>query len=194
MTSGENRTVSFTIVTNYDTPHGGAFSQSAYFLRFWLEFDYTNASGTEHLVMKSAGYFSNEVWEEAQREPTAGDEPHYRGSFNFTYLQEVSGQLDGIIPDSSFGLKEPIPIWPFYALVVLMIVSVILALLFYIEEKPGTWPWMEKRWHAFKGKLHQTFRLSRIKKGKGPGPERKERRDMKASGKKDEGSEWEKDL
>lgn len=164
LSSGEERNISFTIVTDYDTPHGGVFSQSTYFLRFWLEFDYTNVTGSAHLVMKSPGYFPNDVWLEAQREPTDADEPYYRGKINITYLQVMTGQVDGIIPDSSFALKDPIPMWPFYALIVLMVVSAVLALLFYIEENPGTWPWMERKWLGLKGKLHQTFRISRTKK------------------------------
>jgi len=160
----KHQNISFTIVTNYDTPHGSAFSQSTYFVRFWLEFDYTNLTGTEHLVMKSPGHFSTEIWDEATRTPEESDEPYYRGTVNLTYLQETTGQVDGILPDSSFALKEHIPAWPFYALIVLMIVSGFLAFMFYIEEKPGTWPWMERRWLGFKGKLVQVFRLSRSKK------------------------------
>lgn len=162
--ASEERNISFTIVTNYDTPHGGAFSQSTYFVRFWLEFDYTNLTSTEHMVMKSPGHFSSEIWTEATRTPEESDEPYYRGTVNITYLEETTGQVDGILPDSSFALKEHIPLWPFYALIVLMILSGFLAFMFYLEEKPGTWPWMERRWLGFKGKLVQVFRLSRLKK------------------------------
>ena len=185
LNSGQESNITFTIVTSTDTPHGGIFSQSTYFMRFLLEFDYTNTSGTVHLVMKSPGYFSEDVWRAALREPTSADEPYYRGGINITYLNETSGPLDGIIPDSSFGLKDPIPMWPFYLLVGVIIVSAILALMFYLEENPGTWPWMEKRWFGFKGKLHQTFRLSRRGKGKGPGVKKGEISDNKEKGQKD---------
>jgi hypothetical protein len=136
-------------------------------MRFLLEFDYTNATVTdEHLVMKSPGYFSEDVWNEATREPTSADLPYYRGEINITYLQAASGQVDGIIPDSSFALKEPIPMWPFYLLIALMVLSAFLALMFYLEENPGKWPWMEARWLGFRGRLAQTFRLTKRRSGK----------------------------
>lgn len=164
LNTSEDRNVTFTIVTSYDTPHGGAFTQSTYFMRLQLEFDYTNLTGTEHLIMKSPGHFSTEVWMEATRTPEESDEPYYRGMVNLTYLREQTGQIDGILPDSSFSLKEQIPVWPFYAVIALMIISGFLAFMFYLEEKPGTWPWMERRWLGFKGKIVQVFRLSRPKK------------------------------
>lgn len=168
--------VSFTIVTRHDTPHGDIFSQSSYFMRFLMEFDYTNSTVTdEHMVMKSPGHFSSEVWEEALREPTTSDLPYYRGEINITYLEVVTGQLDGIIPDSSFALKEPIPMWPFYLLIALAVISGFFALMFYIEENPGTWPWMETRWLGFRSRLSQTFRFTRRgieKRVKGGGKKR----------------------
>jgi hypothetical protein len=158
----EHLNVSFTIVTRHDTLHGDVFSQSSYFMRFLMEFDYTNSTvAGEHMVMKSPGHFSSDVWEEALREPTASDLPYYRGEINITYLATVTGQLDGIIPDSSFALKEPIPLWPFYLLIAVAVISGFLALMFYIEENPGTWPWMETRWLGFRSRLSQTFRFTK---------------------------------
>jgi hypothetical protein len=160
--SDEHLNVSFTIVTRHDTPHGDVFSQSSYFMRFLMEFDYTNSTVVnEHMVMKSPGHFSSEVWEEALREPTTSDLPYYRGEINITYLEAVSGQLDGILPDSSFALKEPIPTWPFYLLIAVAVIAGFLALMFYIEENPGTWPWMETRWLGFRSRMSQTFRFTK---------------------------------
>src|SRR2546426_5566193 len=35
----------FTVQTSQDMPHGSVFAQSAYFVRFWLAFDFNNGTG-----------------------------------------------------------------------------------------------------------------------------------------------------
>ncbi len=127
----------FTIHTQERTAEG------TYFVRFDLDFVY---NGTPR-EMRSRGHFTNWQWENA----TAGDNvaDDAPGNVNLTELG-----IDGIIPDSSFGVKKPIPQWPLYALIFLAIFFVGLAVLFFLEEE-GTYPglnqWMQKQ----RGKFHQ---------------------------------------
>src|SRR5438309_4548337 len=61
--SGSSRSLSFTVLTapdSHDMPHGSIFSQSSYFLRFWLEFD-GNVTGNL-FRMVSPGFFTRAQW------------------------------------------------------------------------------------------------------------------------------------
>ena len=149
LSSNDKCNITFTIYTRKDTPHGSYFSQSTYFVRFWLEFNY---SGEEY-TMFSRGYFTDEQWDSL-----TSDEDGI-GGVNQTYMRELG--CDGIIPDSSFGVKIPIPMWPFYLLVSLTIFFAFLACMFYLEENPGQYPWLEKRFQRLQGKMNQFLRLSK---------------------------------
>ncbi|MFQ6106077.1 MAG: hypothetical protein ACE5QF_00605 [Thermoplasmata archaeon] len=156
---GDNfRTLTVNIMTSVHTTRGTIFDQGAYFVRFWLEFDYVNESGPGHYVMASRGYFTDKQWEDATNDTNVENcnANETKGDICLTYLG-----VDGIIPDSSFGVKEPIPMWPFYLLIVLSVIFAFLALMFYLEENPGTWPWMERRWRRFRGLWRQTFQRPR---------------------------------
>jgi hypothetical protein len=146
-----------TVVTSFDAPHGGLLDQGSYFVRFQLEFDYQHSNGTtEHAVMRSRGYFTTEQWEFATRDPPVLNDPDYVGAINLT--------IDGILPDTSFGILEPFPDWVFYVLVIAAAVSVVFALLFYLEENPDKWPGLANRWIRFRGSMKQSKRISQEKK------------------------------
>ncbi|MEE9237165.1 MAG: hypothetical protein V3U52_05195 [Thermoplasmata archaeon] len=112
---GETTEVKLTVMTTVDTPRGGFFTQGSYFIRFRLEFDYPQ---DQHAVMVSPGFFSEEEWAYALREPTPQERQVYRyiGNANYTYLGELLKleSIDGILPDSAFGVKKPLPLSPFY--------------------------------------------------------------------------------
>ncbi len=151
----------FTILTSQDMPHGSIFAQSAYFLRFWLEFDFNNGTGSTHLVMASKGYFTDQQWYEATNNRGPGCGPYNAtnrciGNLNVTRLG-----IDGLLPDSLFGVKEPIPIWPFYGLIVVTAFFLVLAFLFWVEENPGKYPRVERAWLVFKGRLRRVARVPR---------------------------------
>lgn len=148
LSSDGKRNITFTIATTKNTPHGSYFSQSTYFVRFWLEFNY---SGEEYRMF-SRGYITDEQWEYLTSDGGMG-------GVNQTYLRELG--CDGIIPDSSFGVKIPIPMWPFYLLVSLTIFFAFLACMFYLEENPGKYPWLEKRFHRLQGKINQLLLISK---------------------------------
>ncbi|UCG70006.1 MAG: hypothetical protein JSV09_03040 [Thermoplasmata archaeon] len=133
--------VNFTIKSSTDT------TQGTYFVRFQLDFTYIN----ETFLMKSRGYFSDEEWENATASAT-GDDP---GRINIEALG-----VDGIIPDSSFKVWEPISIWPLYVCIIPTIVLIgVLAVLFYAQEEYNMFPWLEQGFKYWTGKLHQSWRL-----------------------------------
>src|SRR5437773_9910021 len=110
--SGSSRSLSFTVLTapdNHDMPHGTIFSQSSYFLRFWLEFNGTVNGNSTRFRMASPGFFTTEAWKRATSANYTNPckPPGCRGNVNLTVLG-----VDGILPDSAFGVKEPIPRWP----------------------------------------------------------------------------------
>jgi hypothetical protein len=138
----------FTISTQTGTPHGSYFSQSTYFVRFWLEFEYEGVNYT----MVSRGYFNDEQWHNLT-ETESGP-----GDVNQTYLRELG--FDGIIPDSSFSVKQPIPIWPFYLLIGITAFVGILATCLYILDNPGKYPKFERKLLRINGWLIQLRRTS----------------------------------
>ncbi len=156
---GSSTNLSFTVVTSADTnlmPSGSVFNQATYFLRFWLEFDGNVSGNMTHFRMASRGFFSSAQWAAATVPLNATCSlPDCRGNLNLTMLAEFLGvnRLDGILVDSSFGVKQPIPQWPFYALIVLAIFFVVLAFLFWVEENPGTYPRVETWWARQRGRL-----------------------------------------
>ena len=160
--------LNFTVLTAPeadDMPHGSVFSQATYFVRFQLEFE-GNVSGTwTPFVMKSRGHFTDAQWDAATNETNTNPcvAPSCRGNLNLTILG-----VDGLLPDSSFGVKEPIPIWPFYALVAAAALFLVFAFLFWVEENPGAYPRVETSWARVRGKFARFRRVP--KRAKGPGP------------------------
>ena len=149
--------LNFTVVTHPDShemPHGSVFSQSSYFVRFYLTFTGNVSGSPESFVMASRGYFTDAQWEEATSDARTDpcNAPSCRGNLNLTVLG-----VDGILPDSAFGVKEPIPRWPFYALIVGAVFFLALAFLFWVEENPGSYPRVEAWWARTRGRLARTF-------------------------------------
>jgi hypothetical protein len=161
--AGTRTPLNFTILTaaeSRDMPHGSVFSQSSYFVRFWLEFT-GSVSGNETLFrMVGAGFFTTDQWRSASI-PTSDPcpLPHCRGWMNVTMLAGFLGvdRVDGILTDTAFGVKEPIPRWPFYALIGLAVAFLVLAFLFWVEENPGSYPRIEAWWARTRGRLARTI-------------------------------------
>lgn len=152
-----------TALESRDMPHGSVFSQATYFVRFRLEFD-GNASGTwMRFLMASRGFFTEQQWTAATNETNTDpcNPPSCRGNLNLTFLTIDGRAIDGLLPDSSFGVKEPIPRLPFYVLVAGAAGFLVLAFLFWVEENPGTYPRVEAWWARTKGRFVRTFRLAR---------------------------------
>lgn len=144
--------VVFTVSTQKSTPHGSYFSQSTYFVRFILDFEYEG----DDYTMASRGHFSNEEWAHLTETDTGA------GELNRTYLKELG--FDGIIPDSGFAVKIPIPMWPFYALVCVTIFVGLVAVGFFVLDNPGKYPKLERPLLRVNGKVNQLkMRLTRRK-------------------------------
>ncbi|MCJ2554753.1 MAG: hypothetical protein LN410_00905 [Candidatus Thermoplasmatota archaeon] len=115
----DRRPATIPVGTSAQTPGGTVFTQGAYLLRFRLDFDYL---GGLHAVMVSPGFYTAEEWTFATREPSPQEQVDYRyvGWANYSSLGLVLGlpSIDGILPDSGFGVKEPLPLWPFQLLAV----------------------------------------------------------------------------
>ena len=146
-TIGTNETIllEFEIVSKENTKEG------TYFVRFSINFDYNSTSR----VMQSRGHWSMEQWEDATTNVTDGSP----GNINLIALG-----VDGIIPDSSFGVKKPIPQWPLYVLITLTIGFAGLSVIFYLEEE-GTYPELNKWLQKQRGKLNQLRLRLKYRKG-----------------------------
>ena len=146
-TIGTNETIllEFEIVSKENTKEG------TYFVRFSINFDYNSTSR----VMQSRGHWSMEQWEDATTNVTEGSP----GNINLDVLG-----VDGIIPDSSFGVKKPIPQWPLYVLITLTIIFAGLSVIFYLEEE-GTYPELNKWLQKQRGKLNQLRLRLKYRKG-----------------------------
>jgi len=157
---GASYQVEFTINTDKSTPHGSYFSQSTYFVRFILAFEY---EGQNH-TMASRGYFNDTQWAHLTETETGA------GQVNQTYLEELG--YDGIIPDSAFSVRVPIPRWPFYALMVLTAIVGFLALASHILDNPGAYPKLEQRLLRLNGgvDIYRRKLLKRFKRRKSNGP------------------------
>jgi len=158
---GSSRLMNFTVVTaadSRDMPHGSIFSQSSYFVRFSVDFK-GNVSGTlTPFRMASRGFFTDAQWNLATSASATNPctPPACRGNVNLTVLG-----VDGLLSDSAFGVKEPIPRWPFYLLIGLAALFLVLAFLFWVEENPGSYPRVDTWWARTRGRLARTIALLR---------------------------------
>lgn len=152
--------VFITVLTSTDMPHGGIFNQGSYFVRFWLTFVHEGSPAK----MASRGHWTTEQFQYATSE--APCPPAFcKGEVNLTRLQNISG----ILPDTGFGVKDAIPLWPFYLMVVGAAFFIVLAFLFYAEENPKSFPRTARSFAYFKGRLVRVFRPRGAKKGPGEG-------------------------
>ena len=135
------------IHTSKKTPHGSYFSQSTYFVRFNLTFNFPDNS--TDVVLKSRGCFNESEWNTIVS--FEGDEPIVNNE-----SLELLG-VDGILPDSSFGIKIPIPRWPLGVIVAGCAGLSFMALYYFVLDNPGKYPRLEKRFYYLRGKLRETW-------------------------------------
>ena len=125
----------FDIKTKDDTMEG------TYFVRFSMSYQLNETDRT----LQSRGFWNMEEWTNATTNLTN----NYPGNINLDSLN-----VDGIIPDSSFGIKKPIPKWPLYILITLTVVFAGLSVVFYLEEEE-TYPELNKWLQKMRGKFNQ---------------------------------------
>ncbi len=116
-------------------------TEGTYFVRFMLDFDHNGTTRS----MLSRGHWSMAEWETATTDVPDGAP----GNINLTVLG-----VDGVIPDSSFAVKVPIPKWPLYVMIGLTVMFAGLTVVFYLEEE-GTYPKLNKWLQQQRGKLNQ---------------------------------------
>ena len=167
---GSVTNLSFPVITSADSdlmPHGSIFAQASYFLRFWLEFDGGTAANRTHYTFASRGFFTDAQWTAATNASNTNpcSPPWCRGNLNLTKLG-----VDGVLPDSAFGVLEPIPRWPFYLLIALAVFFLVLAFLYWVEENPGSYPRVEAWWARARGRLRRAL-PARKKRGAPPAGE-----------------------
>jgi len=142
---GETVRIELEIDTLKKTPHGSYFSQSTYFMRFKLTFNFP-ANSTQ-VLLQSRGYFTDEQWNHMVS--FSGNE----SIVNTTYMHSLG--VDGLLPDSSFGIKVPIPRWPLYLLIVVICGVTFGATYYFVLDNPGRYPKLEKRFYYLRGKLSE---------------------------------------
>jgi opacity protein-like surface antigen len=143
----ETLRIELPIYTSKKTPHGSYFSQSTYFVRFNLTFNFPDNS--TDVVLKSRGCFTENEWN------TIVSFEGNQSIVNRTYLKSLG--VDGILPDSSFGIKIPIPRWPLGVIVAGCGGLSFMALYYFVLDNPGKYPRLEKRFYYLRGKLRETW-------------------------------------
>lgn len=157
-----NVSVSFTIKVGSDVPEG------TYFLRFTMSFTYSttdpagSAADFQMYTMKSRGYFTDEAWNNATFDSTSG---------TLAKIDIDALGVDGIIPDSSFSVKDPIPVWPLILMIGLAVFFGAIAYIFYMSENYNKYQKFEAKYQRFKGKVQLGTELTKkdlakIKKNK----------------------------
>jgi hypothetical protein len=121
--------------------------EGVYFTRHLLQFDYANvtdpgdpAPRAEHFLMKSRGYFTAQEFE----------------SINYSDLEFSLDALGvaGIVPDSSFSVRKPAPLWPLALVVGATAATGTLALLSYLADAyPEKYPRVKQQLLRWSGKL-----------------------------------------
>jgi hypothetical protein len=131
---GEPEAVKVTIVTSDDTDKG------TYFVRHYISFEY---EGTR-FAMASRGHYTWEQWE----------------GFDYSNLYYQLEGSAGIVPDSSFSVKDPVPLWPLATLIAFCVLFGALAVVFYLAEEHGDqYPRLKKGVQFWSGKYQQRKRL-----------------------------------
>ncbi len=150
----DNETIQLTVSTSTGTPHGSYFSQSSYFVSFSLVFDH----GNQTYAMASRGYFTDDEWYQLTYSENDGS------GINRTYLSELG--YDGIIPETSFTVVKPVPMWPYLLLVALTIFVGFIAFSMYImESDDAKHAGLKKGFQKMWGKFYQFRKLAKHRLG-----------------------------
>jgi hypothetical protein len=153
LATGEKMDVRFKILTSQATPHGDLFNSAAYMLRTSIFFEYKQTNDTKTYRMSSRGYISDPDWENATR----------GGGLNITYIK-AKYQIDAIIPETSFTVRDPMPFWPLFILIGMAVLFGALGVVFYLHEAHGHFPTLDKRLKEWSGKLRKARRPPKKRK------------------------------
>ena len=137
----ESILVNQTIQLKFNINTEESTEEGTYFIRFSMNYELNETKR----ILQSRGFWNMDQWTNATTNLTE----NYPGNINLDSLN-----VDGIIPDSSFGVKKPIPKWPLYVLITLTIVFAGLSVIFYLEEEE-TYPELNKWLQKIRGKFNQ---------------------------------------
>jgi hypothetical protein len=137
---GGSEDIEIEITTSDDTDKG------TYFVRHSIVFTYGDEPNASRFRMDSRGYFTFEQWE----------------GFDYTNLHYQLNGTAGIVPDSSFSVKDPVPLWPLATLITLCVLFGALAVVFYLAEEHGDqYPRLKRGLQAVTGRWEQRKALMR---------------------------------
>lgn len=142
---GETARIELEIDTSRKTPHGSYFSQSTYFVRFKLTFNFSGNS--TQVLLQSRGFFTDAQWDQMVSFSAN------QSIVNITYMRSLG--VNGILPDSAFGIKVPIPRWPLGLLIAVICALTFMSLYYFVLDNPGKYPMLEKRFYYLRGKLSE---------------------------------------
>jgi hypothetical protein len=132
--AGAKEEVAIFITTSGDTDKG------TYFVRHSISFTYEGVDFT----ISSRGFFTWDQWE----------------GFDYSNLYYQLDGSAGIVPDSSFSVKDPVPLWPLATLIALCVLFGALAVVFYLAEEHGDqYPRLKKGLQFWTGRWEQRKRL-----------------------------------
>lgn len=137
-----NQSIALGVHTTPSVLHAGIFDQGTYLVRFRLDFDLSGS----RVTMVSLGWFTVAQWR-AARTPQSGVDPTCMvGDLNYCYLGGLLGlaRIEGLIPDTSFGVRDAMPAWPFIALGTASVALAGAALAAFVLEHPGRYPRLER--------------------------------------------------
>ena len=136
LTSGESREIEWEVRTTTGISNGGWLSDAVYFVRLTLSFTYYNNSNNSQFYVSyaSRGAFSNQQWNAIYDPSNHSD----TGGIDLVYLKTFG--YDGIIPDTSFTIREEIPWWPIILFTFLTMIFFIIGLYIYLLNKPSASP------------------------------------------------------
>ena len=152
----ETERVEIDISTSRDTPHGSYFSQSTYFMRFKVSFNFLGNSTP--VVLQSRGYFTDAQWD--RMVSFSANE----SIIDIDYMRSLG--VDGLLPDSAFGLKKPIPVWPLGLLIAGICVLSFMSMYYFVLDNPGKYPRLEQRFYYLRGKLRESRSKLKDRRGK----------------------------
>ncbi|HLF07252.1 MAG TPA: hypothetical protein VI893_08795 [Thermoplasmata archaeon] len=146
----------FDVHSSPETLHGSLFDPAAYFVRISLEFTHSKSvagklNETRYKLI-SRGFVTDADWEKANDGPGLDME-----MISKNYSTPGLGYLDviGIIPETSFTVREPFPLWPLAILIGLAALTGILGVMLWMHESRGSFPWLRAALDRGAGKMRK---------------------------------------
>jgi hypothetical protein len=156
----------FDVHTSAATPHGSLFDPAAYFVRISLEFTHSRTvagklNETRYKLI-SRGFITDADWEAANRGPSLDIK-----AISVNYSTPGLGYLDviGIVPETSFTVREPFPLWPLGVVASLAVFTGILGIMLWMNEAHGSFPWLRAGLDRLQGKVRKRVRPRTKKRG-----------------------------